>query len=337
MHPNMDFLSVSGLHQRHQDLPVLRDITFTVGQFQHTAIMGETGSGKSSLLKILAGWVSPVAGEVYFMGDRLLRIPEEKLIPGHKGIAWLSQQSDLPGFLTVAQVLEYANELPPDESAAIYSICDIVHLLKRRTDQLSGGEKQRIAIARLLTMRPTLLLLDEPFSNLDTIHKDTLKKVLKEIGDQLGVTCVMVAHDPQDTLSWARQVIVIRNGKILQSGSPREVYFSPVDEYTAALGGAFNYIPAAQCENFLNLWGYEHIKADLILRPENLTVTDHEDDPFFTVEESRFYGPYFLLLTVRDGYRLQVMLNKCSFQPGDRIRLHLEPADLHFMSRIITG
>lgn len=328
----MSLLQVTSISQEERGERILDNISFSIAPFMHTAIMGETGSGKTSLLKIMAGHVSPVSGEVFYNGGRLLRIPEEKLIQGHKGIAYLSQQSDLPGFLTISQVLEYANQLDQDAAGRIYEICRITHLLKRRSDQLSGGEKQRIAIARLLTTSPGLLLLDEPFSNLDTIHKAILKQVIHDVGEQLAITCCMIAHDPQDTLSWARQLIVLRNGKIIQEGTSNEIYYAPADEYVAALGGQYNLVPAASSKAFLALWGYSHRPAAIIVRPEQLLVSQDEYDPLFTVKELDFHGPFSMLRVEKDGLNLQVMTgNERPFKPGDLLRLHLPGSGFHIL------
>ncbi|RYY63063.1 MAG: ABC transporter ATP-binding protein [Chitinophagaceae bacterium] len=328
----MSLLKVTGIQQQERGEPILRDIDFTVEQFQHTAIMGETGSGKTSLVKIIAGWVSPVQGEVFFNGERLLRIPEEKLIEGHKGIAYLNQQSELPGFLRVSQVLEYVNNLSPEEAQEIYDICQINHLLQRRTNQLSGGEKQRIAIARLLTTSPTLLVLDEPFSNLDTINKDILKKLLHDVGERLGITCIMIAHDPQDTLSWAKQLIVLRNGRIIQQGTPESIYYSPVDEYTAGLGGMYNIIEAADSKAFLAQWDYKSQPGRLVIRPEQLLISHDEYDPVFTIRDIIFHGPYSLLVVNNGSFSLRILVgNRQGYKTGKMVRLHLPAGSFHIL------
>jgi len=207
------------------------------------AVAGETGSGKTTLLKTIAGLVQPDKGKVLFEGQRVPG-PAEKLIPGHPGIAYLSQQFELPQNLRIEQVLEYANELPEAEAMALFRVCRIDHLMKRRTNQLSGGEKQRIALARLLIGAPRLLLLDEPYSNLDMIHKELLKSVIRDIGQKLGITCMLVSHDPSDTLSWAEQILVIREGRSVQQGTPEEIYRQPANEYVAGLFGKYNLLEA---------------------------------------------------------------------------------------------
>jgi ABC-type sulfate/molybdate transport systems ATPase subunit len=216
----------------------LEKISFTQRKGQRLAIVGETGSGKSNLLKIIAGLVTPTQGKIYFEGSSVPG-PLERLIPGQPGIAYLSQHFELWSNYRVSEVLSYANDLSPGEADSLYRLCDIAHLLARRTDQLSGGERQRIALARLLVRPPRLLLLDEPFSNLDMIHKRSLKKTLHDSAVHFGISSILVSHDPLDILSWADEVLILRNGQLVQQGPPREVYTLPKDEYTAALLGDY--------------------------------------------------------------------------------------------------
>jgi iron(III) transport system ATP-binding protein len=175
---------------------------------------------------------------VFFESTRVLT-PLERLIPGQPGIAYLSQDFPLWHNYRVSEVLDYNNDLDPADAATLYRLCHIDHLLGRRTDQLSGGERQRIALARLLVHPPRLLLLDEPFSNLDMIHKRTLKSVLKGIAEKYAITLILVSHDPYDTLTWADLLIVLKDGGLVQSGSPRDVYEHPIDEYVAGLLGDY--------------------------------------------------------------------------------------------------
>ena len=217
----------------------LPHIDFVQRKGSHLAVAGETGSGKSTLLKIIAGLTTPAAGTVFFQGVRVPG-PLERLIPGEPGIAYLSQYFELWHHYKVEEVLAYSNDLSQEEADGLYRLCHIDHLLMRRTDQLSGGERQRIALARLLVHPPRLLLLDEPFSNLDMIHKRLLKKVIRDITERYDITCILVSHDPYDTLSWADELLILREGRIHQQGSPREVYSRPVDEYAAGLLGEYS-------------------------------------------------------------------------------------------------
>lgn len=327
----MSFLQVSSVTKNEGNSPAVNNISFTQQKQQKIAIAGETGSGKSTLLKIIAGIISPDSGNVFFEGKRLKRIPEEKLIPGHPGIAYLSQQFELPHFLTVEQVLIYANSLPDNEAEhdeqakRLYDICEITHLLKRRTDQLSGGERQRIALAKILVAQPRLLLLDEPFSNLDMIHKNILKKVLHDVEETLQVSCIMVSHDPLDTLSWADEIIIMKNGDIIQQAAPQQVYYSPVNEYAGGLLGKYNIISPTLAQHIPQLLHTEAVDKNTFLRPEELAVTDAGTPLTFkaTVAKTFFYGSYYEAQVVVAGSHILLIKTNSPLNNGDEIFINL--------------
>jgi ABC-type sugar transport system ATPase subunit len=282
-----ELLKLSSVSKTEGDF-VLESISFSQQRFQKIAIAGETGSGKSTLLKIIAGLIQPDAGEVLFEGARVAG-PHEKLVAGHSGIAYLSQNFELPKFLRVEQVLNYANTLSPLAALSVYEICQIDHLYKRRTDQLSGGERQRIAMARLLISSPGLLLLDEPFSHLDMVHKNTLKTVIRDIGKKLKINSILVSHDPADTLSWADVILVLKDGKLIQSGMPETIYRNPVNEYVAGLFGKYTLMPLKR--NPFG-WRAEKGKSFAMLRPEDFKISKAKSAVKGKVIDSRFFGSH---------------------------------------------
>ena len=309
----------------------LSDVSFSQQRFQNLAIAGETGSGKSTLLRIIAGLVQPDEGEILFEGDHV-RGPSETLIPGHPGIAYLSQHFELRHHYTVAEVLSYANTLSESEAQTLFEVCQINHLLARRTDQLSGGEAQRIALCRLLITAPRLLLLDEPFSNGDAVHKALLKTVIHDIGEQLDITCIMVSHDPQDVLSWAHHIIVLRNGCVVQQGPPKEIYGQPADEYTAGLFGPYNRIPAAAVASFSPLPGLKSRGKDLLIRPEGFKLTGKAPGSIAgKVMRVRFFGPFYELDVQVGATRIVVRTDSQSFHKGDTLYLWVEPDSVWFL------
>ena len=237
----MDLLTVSGISKRNGDVFAVEGISFEQKPLQKIAIAGETGSGKSTLLKIIAGLVQPDTGTVLFEQQRVLG-PNEKLMPGHEGIAYLSQHFELHNHYRIEEILDFENRLPDEQANTLYEVCRISHLRHRWTHELSGGERQRISLARLLITSPRLLLLDEPFSNLDMIHKSILKSVIHDIGELMNITCILISHEPLDTLSWADEILVMRNGHIIQQGSPENIYHHPVDTYIAGLFGKYNLL-----------------------------------------------------------------------------------------------
>ncbi|MCG2617410.1 ABC transporter ATP-binding protein [Terrimonas sp. NA20] len=319
----MDFLKVTGISKKENDYTVINGIDLTVPLHHQVAIAGETGSGKSTLLKIISGFAQADQGEVRFEGVRVKGL-WEKLIPGHPGIAYLSQQYELPNNMWVHEVLEYADDLPPGEASLLYRTCRIDHLLKRRTNQLSGGEKQRIALARLLTKSPKLLLLDEPFSNLDPIHKNILKNVIKDIGEKLGTTCMLASHDPMDTLSWADEIVVIQAGRIVQKGSPLEVYRQPSDAYVAGLFGSFNLIPAAKGTQLRQLSGVQEEKT-IFFRPEDVRIVSAGADTIdATVEAIAFMGAYDELTLRADTFTFTARAMHHGVKAGDVIAVSFD-------------
>lgn len=320
----MSLLRVSGVSVQEKERFALLEVSFTQQRFQKLAIAAETGAGKSTLLQVVAGLVQPTAGEVW-LNEQRVKGPAEQLMPGHPGISYLSQQFELPRFLRVEQVLRYANKLPGGAAEQLYEVCRISHLAQRRTDELSGGERQRIALARLLLSSPTLLLLDEPFSNLDLGHKRVLKSVIQDIGDQLGITCTLISHDPLDTLSWADEILVMQGGRIVQQGTPTDIYCRPVSEYAAALFGGYNLLrgPAAA-----RLAGKGHRPAgkQLLVRPEALRlVAEAAGGVAGTVISSRFYGGYQELEVQVLNTQVMVRTMEAGFGPGQVVHLALAP------------
>ena len=303
----MDLLQVTGIRKQQGETETVQGISFTQPRFRNIALAGETGSGKTTLLKIIAGFMQPDAGEVLLQGERVLG-PAEKLIAGHPRIAYLSQQFELRNNYRVEEVLEYANQLSAEEAATLFRVCRIDHLLKRRTDQVSGGEKQRIALARLLITRPLLLLLDEPYSNLDMIHKGILKSLVKEITERLGTTCLLVSHDPPDLLSWAHEIIIIKDGQIIQQGSPPEVYRQPINEYAAALLGKYS------------VWKGAGATEKKLLRPEELRiVTDGSGGVPGTIRDIVFMGSYWDIDVVLKGEVVTVRSARGDFREAEEV------------------
>ena len=300
----MVLLQVSGIHKKNERGFELKDVSFSQQWYQQIAIAGETGSGKSTLLKIIAGLAQQDAGEVIYDGKKVPG-PNDQLIPGHPKIAYLSQQFELPHYLRVEQVLEYANKLTQRSAEQLFQICRISHLLKRRTDQLSGGEQQRIAIARLLIGSPGLLLLDEPYSNTDMIHKQLLKAIIEDIAEQLKISIIMVSHDPVDALSWADEILLMRDGRIIQHGMPKEVYRHPVDNYAAGLLGKYN------------VWEDKN-GVQRIVRPEDLVLSrKHISDVKGTVQNIIFCGSYYDVEVYTDTRMFTSRMMNLTIEEGD--------------------
>lgn len=326
----MNLLEVSGVRKQEGGEEVLKGVSFTQKAFQKIAIAGESGSGKSTLLKIIGGLTQADGGEVLFENVKV-KGPLERLLPGQPGIAYLSQHYELRNHYRMEEILSYANLLSDEEAETLYEVCRINHLMKRKNDQLSGGEKQRVALARLLTTAPRLLILDEPFSNLDPIHKNTLKTVIREIGERLKITCLLVSHDPLDTLSWADEIIIMKDGQILQQGAPEQVYSQPADEYAAALFGSYNMVPSAAAKDFNSLPGVHVNVKSLFIRPERFQITGQSEYTLKgKIKEVNFMGSTYEIAVQLPSSVVTVKTGNGGHQQGDEIYLSLSAADIWY-------
>ena len=319
----MNFLEVHHISKFEGERPILKDISLVLKPHQKLALMGETGSGKSSLMKIIAGYLKADAGSVLFEGNRVPG-PDEVLIPGQIGIAYLSQHFELRNNYRVIELLEMASQLNDKEAGRIFKICQIEHLLQRMTNQLSGGERQRIALSRLLITKPRLLLLDEPFTNLDMFHKNIINQVIHQISDELGITCMLVSHDPVDVLSWADEIILIKDGIILQQGTPKEVYYSPINEYAAGVLGNYNLLNENHASMASEL-GLTNSKFPLFIRPEQFMIGDDKKNTVRAIiVKTLFCGSYSLIHVNSNGTNLIIQTHSHSLSIGDAVSISVK-------------
>ena len=316
----MDLLQVVGVSKGGG----VSGISFVQQKGQKLALAGATGSGKSTLLKVIAGLLQPDAGSVWLEGQRV-RGPLETLVPGHPGIAYLSQHFELWNNYRVGEILSYANDMSDEDAGNLYAMCRIDGLLGRRTDQLSGGERQRIALARLLVKPPRLLLLDEPYSNLDRTHKEVLRAVVRDIAESTGISCILVSHDPQDVLSWADEILVLNGGRLIQKATPERIYRQPVDEYTAGLFGKYNLVDPTLAARLGRLATADGRK-DLFIRPEKLTLSAMGNAAAQgRVTAVAFLGSYYEVEVEIGAARLLVRADSNSYKKGQVVFVGLAP------------
>lgn len=327
----MHLLQVSDIYRKDQLGFELKPISFTQQRFQKLAIAGASGSGKSTLLRIIAGWIQPDGGQVLFEGKKV-KGPNDQLIPGHPQIAYLSQHYELRNNYRVEELLSYANKLTPEQAARLFEICRISHLVKRKTDQLSGGEKQRISLARLLLTMPTLLLLDEPYSNLDLIHTRILKDVVRDLGEELGITCLLVSHDPDDILPWADELIVMKDGAIVQQGPPAELYRKPANEYVAGLLGAYHLFTPEKSKVFSLIPGISNNGKNLFVRPEQFRIVREGTDALKGRVKTVYFGGAYNDVEVEiPGNTIRIRTTTGNYKSGDAVFVSLSSKGLWYM------
>lgn len=318
----MSFLQVSQISRQEEGRFILNTINFEQRPLQRMAVAGATGSGKTTLLKIIAGLIEPTIGSVYFKEEKI-KGPNEKLLPGHPSIAYLSQHFELRNHYRVNEILDMAKKVDDEIVDLLCELCRISHLRKRWTHQLSGGEKQRIALARLLVTSPELLLLDEPYSNLDPFHKNVLKEVINDISEQTLTTCLLVSHDPQDTLSWADAILVLNQGKVVQQASPKQVYSNPADEYVAGLFGKYSVLTLALAKAFAQHSEVEMRDIGRFVRPEEFSLTTEEKGVEARITAIRFAGPLNEVDAVVNGNKITLSTQRRDLAKNDLVHVCL--------------
>ena len=321
MKEEIHFLKVKKLYKKYSDNIALQNISFSINKSEKIALAGASGSGKSTLLKIITGHLQADEGEVFYNDKRLLG-PLEQLLPGHKDIAYLSQHYELLNNYIVADLIWFENKLSVEDADELFEICKIKKLLQRRTDSLSGGEKQRIALCMLLVKSPKLLVLDEPFSNLDLIHKTILKDVLEDITKRLDITCLLASHDPIDTLGWADRILVLQDGKILQDATPEYLYNNPINKYVAGLFGKFNLLTLKQAKKIFDIDVF-NIEQSILIRPEHITI--HKNSKIEgKVIDTYFFGSYYEVSILCYEVKLLCRVNKLEVLLGDKIGIKVD-------------
>ncbi|MEQ9096304.1 MAG: ABC transporter ATP-binding protein [Phycisphaerales bacterium] len=214
-------------------------------------LLGPSGCGKTTLLRMIAGFIEPSAGSIHFNNREIT-----KLNPNQRNAGMVFQSYALWPHMTAAEnvafglkVRKLAKEERLQRARAALEDVQLAHLADRKPGELSGGQQQRVALARALVIRPDVLLLDEPLSNLDARLRNDLREEIRRICKSSGITTVYVTHDQKEALSVADRIAVMRDGKVVQAGSPMELYRRPTTTFAAAFLGETNLLPGTLDEN----------------------------------------------------------------------------------------
>jgi ABC-type Fe3+/spermidine/putrescine transport system ATPase subunit len=239
-------LAVKNISFSYDNQPNLHSISFGLTKGKNLALIGESGCGKSTLLKLLYGLYDLEEGQIFWNETEVLG-PKFHLIPGMPFMKYLAQDFDLMPFITVAEnVGKYlSNFFPEEKQSRIAELLEIVEMTQYadvKAKLLSGGQMQRVALARVLALEPEVLLLDEPFSHIDNFRKNSLRRKLFAYLKEQNITCIVATHDSTDVLAFADEVAIMREGKIIESGIPKFIYENPKDNYAASLFGDVNEI-----------------------------------------------------------------------------------------------
>jgi iron(III) transport system ATP-binding protein len=319
----MSRLTVRELWKGYADAEVLRGVNLEVPAGSLTAVLGLSGCGKTTLLRVIAGFERAQRGEVSLAG-RVLDDGRTYVPPELRGVGYVPQEGALFPHLSVQDNVGFGlsrRERRGDTVAGLLEMVGIASLAHRLPHELSGGEQQRVALARALARRPRALLLDEPFSSLDASLRSRVREEVHGLLRAQGVTTVLVTHDQEEALSLADVVAVLRDGRIVQQGTPAELYERPADEPLARFLGEVNVIEARfEGESARTALGTLELRADpararsgptvgadtgaVLVRPEQLDVHLRAEGARASgetsglagrVEQCRYYGHDALL------------------------------------------
>lgn len=282
---------VSYTFEGKEPVTALRNLSFSANKGEILAIIGESGSGKSTLLKLIYGLLGPKTGEIRYGGFKIPD-PSEKLIPGHEDMRMVTQGfDDLNTFASVwdnvASQLSNTNLTSKERlTKRTLRSLRLLHLQNQRVFDLSGGEKQRVAIATALINQPKVLLLDEPFNQVDAAFREVLQEDILEIAKTTGLTVIMVSHDPTEVLALADQLLIIRKGAKVAQGHPRKLFERPPNPYVAGLLAQANILTPEDA-------GILGIDADRKIGiHRNAIQLKKQQDGDFRVHAIRFRGLY---------------------------------------------
>ena len=304
------YLSLKNISKKYKDKEILKNISFDIKEGELICILGPSGCGKTTLLNIIGGFVSDFSGDVLLSDENINNIPPEK-----REIATVFQSYGLFTHKNVIDNVSYGLKLLKiDKHMRKKRARDMLEKVglagyeKKKIKELSGGEQQRVAIARSMVLNPKLLLLDEPLSNLDVHLRDVMRKEIKRIQKQFGVTMIIVTHDQEDAFKLADRVIVINEGHIEQIGTPEELYKEPKNNFISSFIGENNIID-----------------ENLVIRPEEISIKLDSSGEGKVVDVTYLGATVEYLVETPDGNILKVLTMSTAerFNIGDKVLVQI--------------
>ncbi|MCE4069056.1 MULTISPECIES: ABC transporter ATP-binding protein [Pseudomonas] len=321
-----------------QGLKALDDVSLEIRANEFFTLLGPSGCGKTTLLRLIAGFEQPSSGSIRLYGDAMEGLP-----PFRRPVNTVFQSYALFPHMTVAENIAFGLEMQgkqrSDIDATVQKMLDLVRLPdvgKRRADQLSGGQQQRIALARALASRPKVLLLDESLSALDLKLRKEMQIELKRLQHETGITFIFVTHDQEEALTMSDRIAVMSRGKVMQIGTPTEIYEAPVNRLVADFIGETNFLEGESSGDSVRLADGQMLpaattlpgKVTLAIRPERTELA--QDGQLEGVVENIVYvgtdTVYHLNVAGQGGFRVRQQNRDGALSthaPGARVRVRI--------------
>jgi len=335
-------IRLENIKKRFQDKMVLKDVNLDIEEGKLISLLGPSGCGKTTTLKIIAGLIEPDSGDVLFDNSSVLSIPVEK-----RGAVIVFQEYLLFPHLNVYENVEFGLKMAKvdkrkrkDKVEEMLKLVQMEGYEEKYPDELSGGQKQRVALARALAIEPKVLLLDEPFSNLDTGLRESMRDFVVEIQRKLNITTILVTHDKEEALMMSDKIALMLDGTIKQYGEPIKLYENPVDEKVADFFGRRNYIrgrieKGKFISDLIALDTNEKKEGPVkaMINPENVELVSIEDIHHIsgTVKMRKYAGDRVYYTVVVNGTELKCISKPNRlFNVGDKVGIKIDFEQLVF-------
>lgn len=342
--PIIAFKNVSKVFEDSNTV-VLKDINFELEEGKFYTLLGASGSGKSTILNIIAGLLEASTGDIYLDGKRINDVPTNK-----RDVHTVFQNYALFPHMTVFENVAFPLKLKKMDKKEIQKrVQETLKMVrlegfeKRAIQKLSGGQRQRVAIARAIINQPKVVLLDEPLSALDLKLRTEMQYELRELQQRLGITFVFVTHDQEEALAMSDWIFVMNEGEIVQSGTPVDIYDEPINHFVATFIGESNILSGKMIEDYLVEFNCKRFEAvdggmrpnesvQVVIRPEDLQITlPNEGKLQVKVDTQLFRGVHYEIIAYDDlGNEWMIHSTRKAIE-GEVIGLDFTPEDIHIM------
>ncbi|HBO24945.1 ferric ABC transporter ATP-binding protein [Providencia sp.] len=334
------FVELKNITKRFGDNTVIDDLSLSIPQGSMVTLLGPSGCGKTTVLRLVAGLEKPTEGRMFIDGEDVTDRSIQQ-----RDICMVFQSYALFPHMSLGENVGYGLKMLGLPKAEIkkrvdeaLEIVDLAGFAERFVDQISGGQQQRVALARALILKPKVLLFDEPLSNLDANLRRSMREKIRELQQQFNITSLYVTHDQSEAFAVSDMVLVMNKGKIMQLGSPQELYRQPASKFMASFMGDANIFPATLTHDTVDIFNYrlprpvqivtDKNQVTLGVRPEAITLSLQGDESQrCTITYVAYMGPQYEVTVDWHGQSMLLQINATQLQPsvGENLYLQIHP------------